>query len=121
LTGDTKRKQRDKSDEGKETFIVFFLGDQLRKRVMQICSAMDATILVDSYSVDITKEESRQQMDEIHMAEQTLEMTRDRLFALMQNLKHQIKNWKSRLIQEKSVCVVLNKFKKDANMLKIEG
>jgi len=109
-------------DEGTETFIVFFLGNKLKKRILQLSAALDAKILVDSTDVVALKEKSKRQEEDIQLVEQTLELTGERLQDLMHFLGNQIANWKSRLVQEKSLCVVLNKFKEDSSgMLKIEG
>lgn len=123
LTGDSLR-YRDtvESDEGKETFIVFLLGNKLKTRIQQLCAALDVTILVDSTNVVAVKQKFKQQKVDIQLVAQTLELTGERLKNRLHFLRNQIVNWKSRLIQEKSLCVVLNKFKKDSSgMLNIKG
>jgi len=124
LTGDSVRHQKTESDEGSETFIVFFLGERLKNRIVLLSTALDAKILLDSTNVAKVKEafRRRRQEEDIQLVKQTLELTREKLQDQMHFLRNQILNWKSRLVQEKSVCVVLNKFRKDSNgMLKIKG
>jgi len=123
LTGDSIwRRDNAERDRGKETFIVFFLGNKLKTRLQHLCAALDATILVNSTDVVAVKQKFKQQKEDIQLVAQTLELTGERLNNSLHFLRNQIVNWKSRLIQEKSLCVVLNKFKKDSSgMLKIQG
>lgn len=122
LLGDSIRGRNVQTEEGKETFIVFFLGNKLKKRIQQIITVLDAAILVDSTNVVAVKEKCKRQEEDIQLIAQTLDLTGERLKNLMHFLRNQIVNWKSRLVQEKSVCVVLNKFQDDSSgMLKIQG
>lgn len=122
LTGDSVTQQERESDEERETFVVFFLGNRLKKRIVQLSTALDARVLLDSTNVTTVKETFKRQEEDSQLVQQTLELTGEKLQNLMHFLRNQIINWKSRLVQEKSVCLVLNKFKKDSNgMLKIQG
>jgi len=122
LLGDSIHDPYRLGDEDRETFIVFFLGERLKKRLEQVIEAMDGVTLVVSENVDEVRQDVQRSDEEDQYLQQTLERTHEHLQSLMFGVRNKLVNWKARLIQEKAVCVVLNKFKEKAKRtLKIEG
>ena len=110
-------------DDDKIPFVVFFLGDQLKRSLKRLCQFMNIQICYQS-DVETSREELLQESNgkrndfyRIHTATSN-QLTRD-----MKEISAQIKKWKIALLQEKAIRITLNKFSinQGNNFLRAEG
>jgi len=106
-----------------ESFIIFLLGHELKRRCTSLCRSIGAEILVTSGNMEDARKEAEQLAEEQQYTEQTIHLTRERLGEQMRRIRLKLVNWKARLLQEKGVCTVLDKCRADKNggNLKVEG
>jgi len=111
--------KQDKED--KIPFVVFFLGDQLKRSLKRLCQFMNIQICYESDS-ERSREELLQEAQNkkndyhrIHYATQN-QLTRD-----MNEISNLIKKWKIILLQEKAIRITLNKCRITQNNIRCEG
>jgi len=113
----------DSVDDGKMPFVVFFLGDQLRRSLKRLCQFMNIQICYESDSArsreELLSEANAKRNDfyRIHTA------TNKQLAKDMTATAGHIKHWKVRLLQEKAMRITLNKLSQNTgnNFLRAEG
>jgi len=114
--------QFDDEDDSKIPFVVFFLGDQLKRSLRRLCQFMNIQICYESDD-DRSREEllteaqgKKNDFYRIHSA------TANQLERDMAEVGGQIKKWKVALLQEKAIRITLNQFSnQSANTLRAEG
>eukprot|EP01083_Nonionella_stella_P302639 1044317_1 len=110
-------------NEDKTPFVVFFLGDQLKRSLKRLCQFMNIQICYESDEEakreDLLREANSKRNDfyRIHSA------TSNGLERDMKEVSLSIKKWKIALLQEKAIRITLNKFSINAgnNFLRAEG
>eukprot|EP01084_Bolivina_argentea_P051005 93826_1 len=110
-------------DDEKIPFVVFFLGDQLKRSLKRLCQFMNIQICYHSDNEE-TREQLLQEANSkrndfyrIHSA------TSNQLEKDMKAVSRDIKKWKIVLLQEKAIRITLNKFSinQGNNFLRAEG
>eukprot|EP01084_Bolivina_argentea_P001831 3384_1 len=110
-------------DDDKIPFVVFFLGDQLKRSLKRLCQFMNIQICYESDDKrsreELLQEANSKRNDfyRIHSA------TSNQLERDMKEISSQIKKWKIALLQEKAIRITLNKFSinQGNNFLRAEG
>ena len=110
-------------DDDKIPFVVFFLGDQLKRSLKRLCQFMNIQICYESDDQrsreELLQEANSKRNDfyRIHSA------TSNQLERDMKDVSQQIKKWKIALLQEKAIRITLNKFSinQGNNFLRAEG
>jgi len=109
-------------DESKIPFVVFFLGDQLKRSLKRLCQFMNIQICYESDDErsrdDLLQEAQGKKNDfyRIHSA------TANQLERDMNEVAGKIRRWKVALCQEKAIRITLNQFANQGkNTLRAEG
>eukprot|EP00484_Ammonia_sp_Unknown_P000463 CAMPEP_0197022794 /NCGR_PEP_ID=MMETSP1384-20130603/3605_1 /TAXON_ID=29189 /ORGANISM="Ammonia sp." /LENGTH=875 /DNA_ID=CAMNT_0042450897 /DNA_START=137 /DNA_END=2764 /DNA_ORIENTATION=- len=111
------------NEEDKIPFVVFFLGDQLKRSFKRLCQFMNIQICYESDDErsreDLLQEANSKRNDfyRIHTA------TSNQLEREMKDVSNKMKGWKIALSQEKAIRITLNKFSinQGNNFLRAEG
>jgi len=99
------------TDDNKLPFVVFFLGDELKRSLKRLCQFMNIQICYDSDAArsrdELLQEANGKRNDfyKIHAATAT-QLERD-----MAGVSRRLRAWKIRLLQEKAIRVTLNQFR----------
>merc|ERR1719361_1184587 len=110
-------------EDGKMPFVVFFLGDQLKRSLKRLCQFMNIQICFESDDgrdrEELLQEANSKRNDffRVHGVTQTA------LSKQMRGISQKIKKWKIALLQEKAIRITLNKFSinQGNNFLRAEG
>ena len=109
-------------DEGKIPFVVFFLGDQLKRSLKRLCQFMNIQVCYESdaeQSREALLEEAnnkRNDFDKLHRK------TKETLMREMRGIASRVKKWKIELLQEKAIRITLNQFAvNQGDILRAEG
>eukprot|EP00485_Elphidium_margaritaceum_P013838 CAMPEP_0202726484 /NCGR_PEP_ID=MMETSP1385-20130828/184635_1 /ASSEMBLY_ACC=CAM_ASM_000861 /TAXON_ID=933848 /ORGANISM="Elphidium margaritaceum" /LENGTH=933 /DNA_ID=CAMNT_0049392705 /DNA_START=150 /DNA_END=2951 /DNA_ORIENTATION=+ len=112
----------DHDEEDKIPFVVFFLGDQLKRSFKRLCVFMNIQICYESDDVrsrDDLKAEANSNRDDYYRIQQR---TWNQLEKAMVSVSASMRDWKIALYQEKAIRITLNQFSLDqANFLRAEG
>eukprot|EP01084_Bolivina_argentea_P051002 93820_1 len=110
-------------DDNKIPFVVFFLGNQLKRSLKRLCQFMNIQICYESddeRSRDELLQEANSKRNDFY---RIYSATSNQLERDMKEISQQIKKWKIVLLQEKAICITLNKFSinQGNNFLRAEG
>jgi len=109
-------------DDDKIPFVVFFLGDQLKRSLKRLCQFMNIQICYESDAEDSREalladaNNKRNDFDKLHSK------TRDAMIRKMALTSSKLKEWKIALLQEKAIRITLNQFAvNQGDILRAEG
>jgi len=105
----------------KETFTVYFQGEQLKLRVKKICEGLGATLYPCKESHEERKQTEKEVDKRINELQEVLKQTTDHRFRMLNTVVATINPWVIQVRKTKAIYYTLNKFKNTDTGLRAMG